>query len=215
MIQGVIFDMDGVLLDNVTAHLEAFRRFGEEQGKNVTDGDIFAAFGQKNDRMLESILGRALSADEIERFGRRKEEIYREIIRPTLKSHTVRGLAHLLDQLDRAGVRMAVATSGPVDNVDMVLDGLDLRAYFRCIVTGDEVEQGKPHPEAFLKAARGLDLAPGDTVVFEDSPSGVTAALRAGCRCVALTTTHSRERLSELRPERIIDDFTEIDPASL
>jgi beta-phosphoglucomutase len=215
MIKGAIFDMDGVLLDNVAAHLEAFRRFGEEQGKKVTDEDIYAAFGQKNDAMLESILGRKLSAGEVDRFGRRKEEIYREIIRPTLATHVVRGLPRLLDELKRAEIRIAVATSGPIENVDMVLDGLDLRSFFESIVTGEHVEHGKPHPEAFLKAAAGLELAPASCVVFEDSPSGVTAALRAGCHCVALTTTHSREDLAKLGPHLIIDDFTELDLKTL
>lgn len=211
MIKGAIFDMDGVLLDNVAAHLEAFRRFGEEQGKRVCNEDIYAAFGQKNDAMLESILGRKLSAEEVEQYGRRKEEIYREIIRPTLAAHVVKGLKKLLEELPRAGIRIAVATSGPIENVDMVLDGLDLRSRFESIVTGEHVVHGKPHPEAFLKAAEGLDLPPEACVVFEDSPSGVKAALRAGCLCVALTTTHSRKLLAELGPRLIIDDFTELD----
>ncbi len=207
MIKGVIFDMDGVLLDNVSAHLEAFRRFGEEQGREVSNEDIYAAFGQKNDAMLASILGRELSDQEVERYGRRKEEIYRSLIRSSLGAHVVRGLPALLDRLRAAGLRMAVATSGPIENVDMVLDGLDLRSHFRTIVTGADVEHGKPHPEAFLEAARRLSLPPETCVVFEDSPSGVKAALRAGCRCVALTTTHRREQLSELGPHLIVDDF--------
>ncbi len=215
MIKGAIFDMDGVLLDNVAAHLEAFRRFGEEQGRTVSDDDIYAAFGQKNDAMLESILGRQLSEEEVEQYGRRKEEIYRELIGPTLATHVVKGLPRLLKELQRAGIRIAVATSGPIENVDMVLDGLDLRSCFESIVTGEHVVHGKPHPEAFLRAAEGLDLPPASCVVFEDSPSGVKAALRAGCHCVALTTTHSRERLAELGPQLIIDDFTELDLKTL
>lgn len=215
MIQGAIFDMDGVLLDNVSAHLEAFRRFGEEQGKQVSNDDIYAAFGQKNDAMLESILGRKLSDSETQRFGRRKEEIYRELIRPTLADHVVAGLRGFLEQLERAGICMAVATSGPIENVDMVLDELDFRRHFRTIVTGDHVEHGKPHPEAFLKAAEGLSLRPETCVVFEDSPSGVKAALRAGCLCVALTTTHSRSDLEKLGPQLIVDDFRRLDLETL
>jgi beta-phosphoglucomutase len=215
MIKGAIFDMDGVLLDNVSAHLEAFRRFGEEQGKRVSNKDIYAAFGQKNDAMLESILGRELSSDEVERYGRRKEEIYRELIRPDLSTHVVKGLRNLLGELQNAGIQAAVATSGPIENVDMVLDGLLLRSSFESIITGEDVHHGKPHPEAFLKAAEGLHLPPESCVVFEDSPSGVEAALRAGCFCVALTTTHSRERLAELGPQLIINDFTELDLTTL
>ncbi|MFZ0429197.1 MAG: HAD family phosphatase [Acidobacteriota bacterium] len=215
MIEGAIFDMDGVLVDNVSEHMQAFRLFGEEQGRTVSDDDIYAAFGQKNDAMLQSILGRTLSPEEVDRYGRRKEAIYRDLIRPSLRSKAVAGLSGLLANLQSAGIRMAVATSGPVENADLVLEGLELRSYFQAVVTGEQVTRGKPDPEAFLLAARRLGLPPAACVVFEDSPSGVRAALRAGCRCVALTTTHDRKRLCELGPQLIVDDFTELDLATL
>jgi len=208
MMQGAIFDMDGVLLDNVQFHLEAFRRFGEEQGRNLTREDVYGVFGRKNEDMFPALLGRDLSADEVTRFEERKESIYRDLIRPTLASHLVPGLLTLLGELRSSSKKMAVATSGPPENVEMVLAELGLGEYFSAVITSRQVKLGKPHPEAFLKAAEALGLPASATVVFEDSLSGVKAALAAGSKCVALTTTHDRAELEALAPDRIVSDFT-------
>ena len=124
MIRGVIFDMDGVLLDNLEYHLEAFRLFGEEQGKLLTTEAIQAVFGRKNWDMLEALLDRPLEKDEADRFADRKEELYRQLIQAELQETVVDGLHEFLEALEKKGFPMAVATSGPIENVDMVLDGI-------------------------------------------------------------------------------------------
>ena len=215
MIQGVIFDMDGVLLDNLDFHLRAFKLFGEEHDRVLTNEQIQAVFGRKNADMLQALLESELSEGEIRRYETRKEELYRDLIRPHLREQVVGGLMEFLGTLRRKGFRIALATSGPIDNVNMVLEELGLRDYFSFVVTGDQVVHGKPHPEAFLLAAEGLGLAPSSCVVFEDSFSGVEAAVRAGCRCVALATTHSVEELEQVSPHRIIRTFDEIEVSDI
>lgn len=215
MIEGAIFDMDGVLLDNLDYHLRAFKSWGKEMGRVLTTDQIQAVFGRKNSDMLRALLGKRLSEDEIRRYEARKEELYRELIGPRLQKQVVEGLVEFIGALRREDFGIALATSGPMDNVDMVLDGLDLRKNFAVVVTGDQVEHGKPHPDAFLKAAEGLDIAPSRCVVFEDSYSGVEAALRAGSKCVALATTHSVEELKQVFPSRIIKTFREIQVSEL
>lgn len=211
MIRGAIFDMDGVLLDNVDFHLEAFRKLGEEEGHPITREDVYGVFGRKNDDMLRVLLDRELTPEEANRLGRRKEAIYRELIRPTLREHVVPGLESFLAALRAASVSMAIATSGPPENVGLVLDDLGFRPFFQAVVTGEEVTRGKPAPDAFLLAARKLGIPPEHCVVFEDSVSGVKAALAAGCACVALTTTHSAEQLKLLGPDLIVRDFRELE----
>ncbi|GAB4250548.1 MAG: hypothetical protein Kow00109_26460 [Acidobacteriota bacterium] len=211
MIRGAIFDMDGVLLDNVDFHLEAFRKLGEEEGHPITREDVYRVFGRKNDDMLRVLLGRELTAEEADRLGRRKEAIYRELIRPTLREHVVPGLEAFLAALREARVAMAIATSGPPENVELIMKDLGLRAFFQAVVTGEEVTRGKPAPDAFLLAARKLGIPPAECVVFEDSVSGVKAALAAGCACVAVTTTHTAEELRPLGPDLIVRDFRELD----
>ncbi len=208
MIRGAIFDMDGVLLDNLVFHVEAFRRVGEEEGRSLSPEDVSAVFGRKTDEMFEVLLGRELSRVEADRLDRRKEAVYRELMRPHLRDRVVEGLEAFLRRLGERAIRVALATSGPTENVDMVLDGLELRRHFSAVVAAGQVRRGKPDPEVFLKAADGLDLAPGRCVVFEDSPSGIVAALRAGCRCIALSTTLPVAELVKLSPHRIVPDFS-------
>jgi len=215
MIKGVIFDMDGVLLDNLEYHLEAFRLFGEEQGRLLTREAIQAEFGRKNWDMLEALLNRRLEKEEAERLADRKEELYRQIILSELQEVVVEGLPEFLEALEKKGLPMAVATSGPLENVDMVFDGLGIRTKFRAIVTGDQVQHGKPHPEAFLTAAALLNVAPEDCAVFEDSVSGIKAGLSAGSKCVAVATTHEADELSALSPHLVIRDFRGLHPDQL
>jgi len=210
MVNGVIFDMDGVLLHNLDLHIQAFKLFGDENGRNLTSKQIQAVFGRKNSDMLQALLEKELTGEEIRRYEARKEKLYRDLIRPQLHERMVEGLPELLRAIRSENLGTALATSGPRDNVDMVLDELDLRQDFDAIVTGDQVIQGKPHPEVFLLAAKKLNLPAFECVVFEDSFSGVEAALRAECKCVALATTHTRDELRQVSPHRIIDNFRQI-----
>ena len=202
--------MDGVLLNNLDFHLQAFKVFGKEQGRILSSEQIQAVFGRKNSDMLHALLARELTDEEIRQYEARKEELYRQLIRPRLHERMVGGLQAFISALRKHDYGIALATSGPIDNVNMVLDELNLRADFSAIVTGDQVEKGKPHPEAFLLAAQGLNLPASQCVVFEDSFSGVEAAQRAGCKCVALATTHTVDELEPVLPDRIISTFQEI-----
>ena len=210
MKQGVIFDMDGVLLNNVEYHLEAFRLFGLEQGKNLTREDVSKVFGRKNADMLSSLLDRELTPAEVQKYEGRKEEFYRELIKPTLKETVVDGLFEFLDHLNRNGWKKAVATSGPMENVKFVLEGLGMEGTFDALITSENVRNGKPHPEAFLKAAAALDLRPELCFVIEDSFSGVMAGMSSGGKTIALSTTHTREELLSLNPDLILDDFVNL-----
>ncbi len=215
MIRGAIFDMDGVLLDNLSYHLRAFQQLGREQGCELTQEQIEAVFGRKNDDMLRVLLDRELNRQELDVLADRKEAIYRDLARPDVGRLVVPGLLSFLDRLRGAGLHMAVATSGPRENVNLVFDGLGIGPYFSAVVTGRDVVRGKPHPDAFLLAAARLGLPASDCVVFEDSRSGIQAGLAAGARCVALATTHSATELQDLRPHRIIRDFRELTPQEL
>lgn len=213
MIGGAIFDMDGVLVDNVRFHMRAWKRLGQELGKTLTDDAIRQVFGQRNREMIESLIGHSFSQEELIAHAARKEEFYRSFMKPELKPVT--GLPEFLADLKTNKVKIAVATSGPRDNVAMVLDGLDIRSFFDAIVTGADITKSKPDPEIFLKAARLLDLPPADCVVFEDSTAGIKSALAAGCICIALATTHSPDELEAHHPAQIIRDFSGMNSASL
>lgn len=209
---GAVFDMDGVLVDNVDHHVEAWRNFGHEMGKDLTEEEIRETFGQRNQDMLEALLGRSLSNQSTQQHGERKEELYRKLMSPDLQAKIVPGLIDFLSQLKEQDYRMAVATSGPPENANFVLDGLGIRKNFHAVVTGADVVKGKPDPEIFLLAANQLELSPLRCIVFEDSSSGIAAARQAGSPCVALATTHHTEELRKFLPDLIVRDFREVNP---
>ena len=207
--------MDGVLVDNLEFHLEAFQQFGKEHGKSFTREAVQSVFGRRNEDMLKALLKKELSQSDSDRFANRKEEIYRELIEPHLHEYMVPGLLDFLQSLSNEDFGIALATSGPVENVDFVLDRLDIRHYFNAIVTGDQVTHGKPHPEAFILAAKRIQCDPVDCVVFEDSISGIRAALNGNCKCIAVSTTHPIEEIEAENPHMIIVDFTKLTVADI
>jgi beta-phosphoglucomutase len=205
MIRGAIFDMDGVLVDNVEYHLRAWKQLGREQGKELKREDVIKVFGQRNREMIVALMGRPFTAEELTRCALRKEELYRSFMLPELKP--VAGLPELLADLKRSAFKTAVATSGPKANVEMVLAGLRIEDCFDAVVTGADVKNSKPHPEIFLLATGKIGLPPEDCVVFEDSSSGILAARNAGCYCIGLATTHPPEDLQAYRPDKVVNDF--------
>ncbi len=213
MIKGAIFDMDGVLVDNVRYHMRAWKQLGSEFGITLTEDAIKRVFGQRNREIIKSLIGDHLSEAEISDCAVRKEVLYRGFMKPELKP--VAGLIDFLSELKQEGLKTAVASSGPRDNVAMVLDGLDIRGFFDSVVTGADIIRSKPDPEIFLLAAKNMALAPTECAVFEDSSSGIEAARRAHCRCIALATTHTREKLLDCTPDQIIKDFSDISVAYL
>lgn len=211
MIQGVIFDMDGVLVDNLAVHMAAFAEFSRRYGYELPQERITALFGRGNDEIIPAIL----PAEIIERVGmenlsREKEAIYREIYKPVVP---VRGLRDFLLSLRRAGIRTSVGSSGPIENVRYVLRECGVEELFDKIVCGDMVTRRKPDPEIFLRAAAELRLDPGRCAVIEDSLSGIEAARRAGCRVVAMATTFKPAYLAERSDnDLIVEDFTQLSP---
>ncbi len=208
MIRGAIFDMDGVLVDNARYHIRAWQQLGRGLGKNLRDADIRRVFGQRNREMLAALTGLQFSGEELDRITRHKEELYRAIIGPEIVPAL--GLVEFLAQLRSAGFKTAVATSGPKENVEFVMNKLNLGRYFDAIATGGEVRHAKPAPDIFLLAAQRLCLPPQECVVFEDSTAGIEAAQTAGSPCIALSTTHTLEELTSTSAFKIITDFRSI-----
>jgi HAD superfamily hydrolase (TIGR01509 family) len=122
----------------------------------------------------------------------------------------IEGLREFLQQLSEAKIRLAVASSGSNGRVNYVLDLLNLRHYFQAIVTGDQVMYGKPDPAIFRVACDQLCVGPSETLVFEDSVSGIRAAKAAGMRCVGVATNGIIALLVEAGADRIIPDFSAV-----
>ena len=194
--RGVVFDLNGTLVDDIGYHFMAWRELGESLGMALDDATLQSFNGSaKNEDIVPRLLGRPASPEEIERLTSFKEERYRAIYRPHLAP--LAGADHLLSTLHARGVRMAIASSAPPANRDMVIDGLGWRARFDAGIVEAERLPGKPAPDVFLEAARRLALPPAECVVFEDAVNGVRAGVAAGMIVVAITTTVPAETLFE------------------
>ncbi len=208
---GAIFDMDGVLIESRDAHWTAWQRLGAELDAPFTRELFETTFGMHNRQIFPLWLGPDLAEPELERLSGRKEEMFREAARETLEP--IPGVRELIASLASEGFCLAVGSSGPRPNVEMALDVLGVREHFRALSTGDDVANGKPHPEVFLIAAERLGLEPSRCVVLEDAPQGVAAGLAAGARVIAITSTKPAAELSGAH--RIVETFESVSPADL
>jgi beta-phosphoglucomutase len=206
---GVIFDVDGVLVDSYEAHFRSWQLLCDERQMAMSQADFVATFGRTSREIISELWGdRFTSVDLISEVDDRKEVLYREILRDSFPA--MDGATRLIDQLQTAGFRLAVGSSGPPDNVYLVLDHLGRRECFRGVVTGMDVQRGKPDPQVFLLGADRLELAPSECVVFEDAPVGVAAAHAAGMKCVAVASTgRIRDELQEA--ELVVDSLLDVD----
>lgn len=208
---GVIFDVDGVLVDSGPPHRESWRRLARQVHVPMSDEFFARTFGQTNKDILEALFGRALPEAEWRRLGDRKEELYREIVRGRVPA--MPGAVELVEALAADGARLAVGSSGPRENIELCLGEMRIRSRFGTVITGECVTRGKPDPQVFLLAAEGLGLEPARCVVIEDAVIGIEAAKRAGMRAVALTSTHPRASFPHA--DRVIASLTELGPRGL
>jgi beta-phosphoglucomutase family hydrolase len=184
----LIFDMDGVLIDSNPLHREAWVAFNRRYGLETTEQMHQRMYGKRNDEIVRDFFGADLVDEEVIARGAAKEELYREMAGPQLEQMLVPGIREFLAEYRDAPA--AVATNAEPANVEFLLSRAGLKTYFRVVIDGHQVRHPKPHPEIYLRASDALGIPPPDCIVFEDSYSGVQAALGAGMRVVGLATTH-------------------------
>jgi beta-phosphoglucomutase len=191
---GVIFDVDGVLVDSYEAHFESWKIMLRRHGEDMTEEQFRATFGQTNPTIFRAQYP-AFDEADYDALGEEKETAYREIIREAFPE--IPGAAELIGNLHEAGATLAIGSSGPPENVQAVLDVLPGSEHIAAAVNGKDVTHGKPAPEVFLKAASKINLPPERCVVVEDAPVGVEAGKAAGCKVIALTGTADALELSQ------------------
>jgi len=204
MIQGVIFDMDGVIIDSHPVHLDAWRKFLATVGKSVSSEELgFILEGRRREDILRHFLGH-LPAAKVAEYGRQKDLFFQQNFQNV---KLIPGVDELLANLATLGLQTAVATSASAGRTWGTLRRLGLDKEFVVIVTGDDVTAGKPDPEIYMLAAERMNLAPQHLLVLEDAPCGVQAAKSAGMKCIGVSTNGRAELLRQCGAEFVIPDF--------
>jgi beta-phosphoglucomutase len=202
-----IFDMDGTMVDNTPYHFKAWQTLFKKYDKGELNKERYNA-EISGVPIMDTV--RILFPDANENFqkniAREKERLYQEYYTPYITP--VNGLENLLIELKDAGVKLAIASSAGMDDIDFVLSHVPVRQYFDVIIDGDRVSKGKPNPQIFLKAAADLHTQPADCVVFEDSIAGIKAGNAAGMKVVGISTAHTADGLQP--SNLVIKDYTEL-----
>lgn len=181
VISGVIFDLDGLLVDSEPVQEEAWERYLMEFDATLSPELLDRMYGRRLVDAAQAVvetLEIPVTADVV---ARDRDALFLEMVPGRIKP--MPGATALLAALLKRKIPVALATSGHRRYVDLALESAGIERSFTVEVTGDLVQHGKPHPETFLTAAAMLDVAPETCLVLEDSPNGLRAAKAAGMRC--------------------------------
>lgn len=205
--KAVIFDMNGVIIDDERIHQESWRVYCNKHGFHITDDEFkHKVFGRTEKDTFVYLYDRAITPDELENFSNERVDTAIEIFKSQIKMTD--GLQYLLDELSENNIPMAVATSARRRYFNFIMDELHIRNYFKVVLTAEDITKGKPDPEIYIETAEELRIDPKDCIVFEDTLSGIKSAKTAGMKVVGIATTHSKEELS--LADAVVESFKEV-----
>jgi HAD superfamily hydrolase (TIGR01509 family) len=190
--KGVLWDLDGVLVDTGEYHFRSWAKVLSEYGIDFSRSFFRDTFGMNNEGILKTLLGGKLTPALLAEISDRKEQAFRDAVRG--KAQPLPGVVEWLERLLASGFRQAIASSAPPENIDALVEEMGLRPYFMSTTSGVDMP-GKPAPDLFLKVADELGVPAERSIVVEDAVAGVEAAARAGMKCVAVTTTNPAQAL--------------------
>lgn len=212
--QCVIFDMDGVICHTNPDHVKAFEAFFDKHQIPYTEQEFEDhMYGKHNGYIMTYFFKRQITGEELKKLEDEKESMFREIYKN--KVETIPFYMEFLDKLKANNFKTAVATSAPFANLDLITKALQLKNKMDSMLSSEDVQFHKPNPQVYLKTAERVGVLPSDCIVFEDSFSGVSAAINAGMKVVGVLSTHTKEQLppcdyyitdySEVTVEKIVD----------
>jgi len=210
-LEAVLWDLDGVIADTADYHYRAWVDIFGKRGVNFSKEDFMRLFGQRHDTIIKFALGENISHEDFEAITREKQANYRRRVADNIKP--LPGAIELIKSLQEHSVKTAIASSAPLENIEIIIRGLGIEDYFQTIAWGTEVAEGKPSPQIFLLAAKKLGVPASNCIVIEDAIAGVAAAKKAGMKCVAVTNSHPRTSLK--KANLIVDTLEAVTIADL
>lgn len=205
-----IFDLNGTMVDDMEYHVKAwYHVLNDDMGAGLSWEEVRSHMYGKNSELFIRVFGKdRFTKEEMDHASMEKERRYQKAYLPHLA--LIKGLNEFLEKAAEADIEMAIGSAAIPFNIDFVLDNLNIRHYFKAVVSADDVAISKPDPETYLKCAKLLGVAAEDCIVFEDAPKGVEAALNAGMESVVLTTMHGKEDFAAYTNAIVyISDYTD------
>lgn len=204
---GVVFDLDGVIVNSHPLHKRAWRAFLASVGKQVSEADLdFILEGRRRRDILIHFLG-DLSDTEVQEYGDKKDEYFRQA---SSELEPVPGTVEFIRTGKKAGLRLAVATSASRQRAQWTLQKLNIADYFEAVVTGDDVVQSKPDPTIYRLAAQRLGVNPERLFAIEDSVCGIRSAKSAGLRCLGIATGRNVHPLILSGADRVVSTLVDL-----
>ncbi len=207
--RGVLFDMDGVLIDSEPVHEKAIIALTAELGDALEDEAVLYSFKGSPEkkmavRLMEMYPEQTFTEEEI---VRRKVDLFAGLFHQV---RLVEGAKEFVERSHTAGRRHGLTTSASRSTQQLAFETFGFGEFFHTIVTGEDITQGKPHPEPYRLTAEKLGISTCDCLVIEDSINGVLSGKAAGCRVIAITGTFPKEALMVAGADHVIDSFSEL-----
>ena len=210
VLQGVIWDLDGVIIDSMRIHYDSLIKVLQKYNCSISQHEFRGYFGRTNFEVLQEILGDQLTSGQIADLAKQKQKIFED--NAVDQAQLFQGVEQWLQYFQKLAIPQAVASSNAKKFIETIATRLNIRHYFNVLLSAEELTS-KPDPLVFLESARLIGSAPRHSLVFEDALAGVEAARRAGMKCIAITTTNDLGALSQA--DLIIQHYDDLSPEKL
>ncbi|MFC1698298.1 HAD family hydrolase [Nanoarchaeota archaeon] len=206
MIRAFIFDMDGVIVDSEGIMTPIIVKMLKNYGITISEEDLRKSMGQRLDETVLRIAEEQNKTIDIDEFMEKRDNLYKLLAKDKLKIFPE--AVELIKKLKEQNFLVAVSTSGNRIKANINVGIAQIKDYLDAVTNGDEVEHSKPDPHIYSITAEKLQVPPEDCIVIEDTPNGITAAKRAGMKCIGITNSFSKDKLEEA--DIIVDNLNEI-----
>ena len=205
--KAIVFDLDGTLTNTDPLHFRIFQQMLGERGISVDEAVYQRQISGRTNEAIVKDFFPFFSDREILQFSEEKEQRFRHLAQSQIEP--MPGLMALLDWIEHHHLRTAIVTNAPRLNAEFMLHGLQLSDRFEFVVLGEDLPRAKPDPLPYETAISRLNLLPQEVLVFEDSPSGIRAAIAAHIPTIGIASTHNPQKLMALGIELAVSDFAE------
>gem|GEM_PF-46355 len=214
MLKAVLFDMDGVIVDTEPLHKKAYFSMFNEVGIDVTASMYNAFTGQSTINICKQLETHFNTKHTPEELVAIKRKHFKEIFATDTDLDLLTGVLDIIKDYHNNGLKLVLASSASMANIDRIFDRFDLNQYFIAKLSGADLKASKPHPEIFMKAAQATGFGPNNCVVIEDSTNGIAAAKAANIFCVGYNSLHSKNQ-DYSKADVVISHFNEIEFSKL